>query len=105
MAQRLSRVEVLRTLPAQAFWPAPKIESALVRMTLDDQLGPAAAAFNRFVHLLFSTRRKTLRKSMSMAGLDANVLDTVGLDGQQRPEELSPPQWHALFHATRGESC
>ena len=99
MAQRLSRVEVLRTLPPQAFWPAPKIESALVRMTLDDQLGGQAPGFNRFVHLLFSTRRKTLRKSMSMAGLDAKVLETVELDGQQRPEELSPLKWDELFRA------
>ena len=85
--------------PPQAFWPAPKIESALVRMTLDDQLGERAPAFNRFVHLLFSTRRKTLRKSMSMAGLDAKVLEAVGLDGQQRPEELSPAKWDELFRA------
>ena len=40
MAQLLSRVEVLRTLPPQAFWPAPKIDSALVRMTRDLK-GPA----------------------------------------------------------------
>ena len=29
VAQLLSKVEMLRTLPPQAFWPAPKIESAL----------------------------------------------------------------------------
>src|SRR5436189_239866 len=33
MAQLLGRVEILRTLPPQVFWPAPKIESALVRIT------------------------------------------------------------------------
>ncbi|MCS7033753.1 MAG: 16S rRNA (adenine(1518)-N(6)/adenine(1519)-N(6))-dimethyltransferase RsmA, partial [Phycisphaerae bacterium] len=33
MAQLLGKVEVLRTLPPQAFWPAPKVESALVRIT------------------------------------------------------------------------
>ena len=33
VAQRLAQVEVLRTLPPQAFWPTPKVDSALVRMT------------------------------------------------------------------------
>jgi 16S rRNA A1518/A1519 N6-dimethyltransferase RsmA/KsgA/DIM1 with predicted DNA glycosylase/AP lyase activity len=32
MAQMLANVEVLRTLPPQAFWPPPKIDSSLVRM-------------------------------------------------------------------------
>jgi len=32
VAQLLGYVEVIRTLPPQAFWPAPKIESALVRI-------------------------------------------------------------------------
>ena len=42
MASLLARVEILRTLPPQAFWPMPKIESALVRMTRQDRLGPRA---------------------------------------------------------------
>ena len=89
MAQMLARVEVLRTLPPQAFWPAPKIESALVRLTRDDRLGGRPAAFGRFVQRLFSFRRKTLRKAVSQAGFDAaTALAAAGLDGQQRPEML-----------------
>src|SRR5688500_8352772 len=59
MAQLLARVELLRTLPPQAFWPPPKIDSALVRMTrIDDGKTEDAAAFGRFVQKLFSFRRK-----------------------------------------------
>src|SRR3954449_12011068 len=66
MAQLLSRVEVLRTLPPQAFWPPPKIESSLVRMRRANQLGTKQRAqdFSRFLHEVFSARRKTLRKAM-----------------------------------------
>ena len=39
MVQMLARVEVLRTLPPQAFWPAPKIDSSLVRLVRQDRLG------------------------------------------------------------------
>jgi 16S rRNA (adenine1518-N6/adenine1519-N6)-dimethyltransferase len=72
MAQLLANVEVLRTLPPQAFWPAPKIDSALVRMTRNDQLGPDAPTVGRFVQKLFAARRKTLRKALSQMDTTAN---------------------------------
>lgn len=100
MAQLLADVQVLRTLPPQAFWPAPKIESALVRMTRRDNLGDRAAAFGRFVKKIFSARRKTLRKAMSIAGWPAEtMLASVEFDGQRRPEEFSPPELLRLFEA------
>jgi 16S rRNA (adenine1518-N6/adenine1519-N6)-dimethyltransferase len=100
MAQLLSRVEVLRTLPPQAFWPPPKIDSALVRMTRDDRSNGNAAAFGRFVQKLFSFRRKTLRKALSQAGYDADAAIAVTqLDRQARPEVLSVAQLQGLFAA------
>jgi len=100
MAQMLARVEMLRTLPPQAFWPAPKIESALVRMMRDDRLGRDASAFGRFVHALFSYRRKTLRKALAQAGIDAAAaLGKTGLNPQVRPEVLSGEQLLGLFRA------
>jgi 16S rRNA (adenine1518-N6/adenine1519-N6)-dimethyltransferase len=98
MAQLLSRVEILRTLPAQAFWPAPRIESALVRMTRDDRLGEHAAPFGQFVQTLFSARRKTLRKALSQAGYQADeLLAAVKLDGKLRPEDLRPEEFWRLY--------
>ena len=97
MAQLLSRVEVLSTLPPQAFWPAPKIDSALVRMTRDDQLRSKAAAFSTFVHTIFGFRRKTLRKAMSQAGHDPTVLEKLKIDSRLRPENITPAQFLAMF--------
>ena len=68
IAQMLGDVEVLRTLSPQAFWPAPKIESSLVRVTRNDRIGADAAAFSRFVHKVFSFRRKTLRRALDRSG-------------------------------------
>ena len=100
MAQMLARVELLRTLPAQAFWPAPKIESALVRLRREDRLGDRAREFGRFVHTLFSFRRKTLRKALSQAGYEAEkVLAKVGVDGGRRGEEFSPGEFWRMFEA------
>ena len=108
MVQMLSRVEVLRTLPPQAFWPAPKVDSALVRLTLDDRLGSRgrAMAFGRFVHRLFSFRRKTLRRALAQAGHDADAaLSATGFDGGLRPEAFSPQQILALFEALPGQDA
>jgi 16S rRNA (adenine1518-N6/adenine1519-N6)-dimethyltransferase len=102
MAQLLSHVEVLRTLPPQAFWPAPKVDSALVRMMRDDRLGLPAADFSAFVHRIFGFRRKTLRKALSQAGHDPQLLEPLGIDPQLRPENLTPDQFLGLFDATRG---
>ena len=99
MAQLLSKVEVLRTLPPQAFWPAPKIDSSLVRMTRADRLGTQARAFGEFVQSLFSARRKTLRKALAQAGHDEGekVLEMLGISGKLRPENLAPEQFLAVY--------
>jgi 16S rRNA (adenine1518-N6/adenine1519-N6)-dimethyltransferase len=98
MVQLMARVELLRNLPPQAFWPAPKVDSALVRLTRDDRLGDSARPFGQFVHALFSFRRKTLRRALSQAGHDADAaLAATGFDGRLRPETFTPEQLLNLF--------
>jgi len=105
MANLLADVHILRTLPPQAFWPAPKIESSLVRIDRRDRLGNKAEDFSRFVHAVFSYRRKMLRKAMLEAGVrepqtDA-ALAAIKVDPSIRPEQLSPPRWLELFDTVR----
>jgi 16S rRNA (adenine1518-N6/adenine1519-N6)-dimethyltransferase len=102
MAQLLADVEVLRTLPPQAFWPPPKIDSALVRMTRRDQLGADAPAVGKFVQQLFAARRKTLRKALAQMEIQAEpLLASLGIDPQLRPERLTPAQCLELFRRSR----
>jgi 16S rRNA (adenine1518-N6/adenine1519-N6)-dimethyltransferase len=103
VAGMLAKVEVLRTLPPQAFWPPPKIDSALVRMTRADRLGERAREFSTFVHQIFSFRRKTLRKALIEAGHDPQVLGKLGIDPSLRPENLSPETLLSLFSAARAQ--
>jgi 16S rRNA (adenine1518-N6/adenine1519-N6)-dimethyltransferase len=101
MANLLAEVEILRRIPPQAFWPAPKIESSLVRMRRHDRLGNDAAEFSRFVHSVFSYRRKMIRKAMTQAGFAEDVaegaLSAIGVNGNARPEEIGADQWLELF--------
>lgn len=101
VVQTLADVEVLRTLPPQAFWPSPKIESALVRLKRNDRAGASAIAFGQFVRHIFSFRRKTLSRALMQAGYDApRLLESTGLDAQARPEVFTPAQMLDLFHAS-----
>ena len=103
MAQMLAKVEILRTLGPQIFWPAPRIDSALVRMRRDDRLGADARPFSKFVHAIFSYRRKTLRKAIAQAGFDAQqILNATQLDGNRRPEEFDPAQFLQMYKAHAG---
>ncbi|MEM8874841.1 MAG: 16S rRNA (adenine(1518)-N(6)/adenine(1519)-N(6))-dimethyltransferase RsmA [Planctomycetota bacterium] len=86
MAQALGSVEVMRTLPASAFWPPPKIVSSLVRIRRSPRVEDAAG-FGVFVGRLFQQRRKMLRAIINVpAGFDETV----------RPERLSVDELIAL---------
>jgi 16S rRNA (adenine1518-N6/adenine1519-N6)-dimethyltransferase len=98
VAQLLARVELLRTLPPEAFWPRPKVHSALVRLQREDRLGERAVPFGAFVHRLFSSRRKMLKKALALADVDAErALGATGISARIRPEELTPDQCLQLF--------
>jgi 16S rRNA (adenine1518-N6/adenine1519-N6)-dimethyltransferase len=100
MVQLLATVDVLRTMAPQVFWPTPKVDSALVRLNHCDRLGGRAAGFGRFVHRVFASRRKTLRKALLLAKLDAEkLLGQTGISPQIRPEDLSPEDCLRLFDA------
>lgn len=102
MVQLLGRVEVLRTLPPQAFWPPPKIDSSLVRIVRDNKLGADAAGFGAFIQQLFSFRRKTVRKALANMNYDADVaMERLKLDPQHRPEVIAPAALLELYRALR----
>ena len=101
MAQLLGSVEVLRTLPPSAFWPPPKIDSALVRIRAHKEIPLSrnqVASFSQFIHRLFSYRRKTLRRALIESDINADiVLEKTKLDPSCRSETLTLDQLLALF--------
>ena len=91
MMQYHCDVEHLFNVPPEAFHPAPKVESALVRLT-PYQTSPypmvAVQALERTVATAFSMRRKTLSNNLKPL-LTATDLVTLGIDPSQRPEQIS----------------
>jgi 16S rRNA (adenine1518-N6/adenine1519-N6)-dimethyltransferase len=107
----VAKVERLFTVPAGAFVPRPRVDSAVIRLTpLEVPLIPDAdtAAFRRFVVAIFGARRKQLVRGLRTAlGLDpagaARALQAAGVDPAARPETLSPEAFVRLFHAVVDE--
>lgn len=92
---------VVRRVPAQLFWPRPKVESAVLRLELlPERPSPEELArLDTVVGALFGARRKSLRALVARrVGPEAarEILERVGADPLARPEELSPEMLRAL---------
>lgn len=95
---------IVGRIPAGAFYPVPKVDSAVVR--LDRRAEPAvpgvsAGAFFRIARAGFGQPRKQLRNSLA-AGLDVSPaqveswLAAAGIAAQRRAETLTLAEWGAL---------
>jgi 16S rRNA (adenine1518-N6/adenine1519-N6)-dimethyltransferase len=102
MLQVHCRVTALFSIGPGAFRPAPKVDSAIVRLVpYVDPPWPVADAAHlyRLVAAAFGQRRKTLRNNLK--GLVApEDFAAVGIDPGERPEQLAPAQFVALANAT-----
>jgi 16S rRNA (adenine1518-N6/adenine1519-N6)-dimethyltransferase len=101
------RVQYLRTLPGSVFFPAPKVDSAIVLLTPREPGEVPSCDGVRFTSLVkagFSQRRKQLRKMLASYSLDWPALCAhLGVVETCRAEELSLEQWVALTNFVTGE--
>jgi 16S rRNA (adenine1518-N6/adenine1519-N6)-dimethyltransferase len=95
LTARHAEVTRLLALPPGAFRPAPKVSSAVVRLTFRPPRPPVEdeALLVRMVRAMFTQRRKTLGNALrsfaeSLGTNAAEALETAGLDARRRPETL-----------------
>ncbi|MCH2141626.1 MAG: 16S rRNA (adenine(1518)-N(6)/adenine(1519)-N(6))-dimethyltransferase RsmA [Phycisphaerales bacterium] len=96
IVQDLADVELLSTVPATCFWPAPKVTSAMVAIRPNQEPRVDIDGFASFVTKLFTTRRKQLG-----GVLGREVVDEVGVDPASRCESLDVQTLHRLHDAVR----
>ena len=94
-------------LPPGAFSPPPKVDSALVEMTLPGErarlnIGNSAAETRllEFVQSCFSQKRKTLRNNLRSISSEEQIhaaLTATGLRLDARAEQLSLPQFAEIL--------
>ena len=100
MAQFQCEVEHLFDVPPEAFYPPPKVQSAVVRLTphsISPFSGVDRADLSRVVTQAFSQRRKTLRNNFKGALTDADW-EALAIDPTARAETLAINDFIAITH-------
>ncbi len=83
--------EIVRIMPPSVFWPAPKVESAIVRIVVDPERRaaiPDLRYLHQFTKAIFIHRRKFLRANV-VAALK-HYLSKQEVDEMLAPMDLSP---------------
>ncbi|MBP0000975.1 MAG: 16S rRNA (adenine(1518)-N(6)/adenine(1519)-N(6))-dimethyltransferase RsmA [Cyanobacteria bacterium SID2] len=99
--QYLAQCEIICTVPRKAFYPPPKVESAVVRLRPRSIETPAQnpKLLSTLVKVGFANKRKMLRnnlKSLIEPEQLAELFDRCQLDPEARAERLSVADWIAL---------
>lgn len=111
--QYYGSVRLVGAVKAGAFWPRPEVDSAVVRVDVDERhLGRGEGekggkgeeeAFFRVVRAGFGEKRKQLKNNLRRLGVSDEViaaaLETAGVDGRRRAETLAVGEWEALVAA------
>jgi len=103
LSQWFSRPEIVFRIPPGAFRPRPKVASALVSLRVPGARATNVVedenAFLDFVKECFAAKRKTLRNNLRarLGPRTEEVLEEAGLLPHARAEQLSVPQFAALF--------
>ncbi|MEH1865405.1 MAG: 16S rRNA (adenine(1518)-N(6)/adenine(1519)-N(6))-dimethyltransferase RsmA [Nostoc sp.] len=99
--QYLAECELICTVPASAFHPAPKVDSAVVRLRPRKIEIPALnpRQLETFLKLGFGAKRKMLRNNLqSVIERDrlSHLLEQLKINPQARAEDISVQQWVIL---------
>jgi 16S rRNA (adenine1518-N6/adenine1519-N6)-dimethyltransferase len=105
--QVFAEAKTLMTIPASAFTPPPKVDSALVSLAVRPKPAvdvPDMNAFLRFVEAVFQFRRKQLGGTLArIAGVSsaeaATRLAEIRVAPAARPQTLSLAEWEAVYRA------
>ena len=102
--QVYGKPEIAASIPAGAFYPVPKVDSAVVRIEIFPEPRIPRQHLDNFFALTkagFSQKRKTLQNSLS-GGMGwnkketGNILSTAGINPTRRAQTLSIEEWGKL---------
>ena len=96
--QSQCQAEIVRIMPPTVFWPRPKVDSAIIRLTLDEKRRnkiPDLKFYNEFCRAMFFHRRKFLRAELCSAFKDTipkeridEMMGEMQFDATTRAETL-----------------
>ncbi|HEV2654315.1 MAG TPA: 16S rRNA (adenine(1518)-N(6)/adenine(1519)-N(6))-dimethyltransferase RsmA [Ktedonobacteraceae bacterium] len=103
---------IIAQVPARSFYPAPKVDSAILRVDVKPQaplLPEERDSFFRLVQAGFSEKRKQLHNSLTHGLHCKNEqvrvwLAAASIDASRRAETLSIEDWLRLWHIMHAEA-
>ena len=100
MSQYFYQPQPVCAVPPSSFYPIPKVDSAVVRLTRVER-ALDAPGFLTFLKRAFAMRRKTLRNNLApKSGFD-EALEALGLPAGVRAEAIPPESLAALYQLER----
>lgn len=104
IAQATAQARLAMEVPARAFTPPPKVDSAVVRLLPrpDRPSDARLQALQRITAAAFGQRRKMLRSSLKALGGEA-LIERAGLDPQARAETVDAAGFLGLADAWLGD--
>jgi 16S rRNA (adenine1518-N6/adenine1519-N6)-dimethyltransferase len=102
--------ELVCKVPARSFFPAPKVDSAIVKLTVREK--PALELdnpklFRRIIKASFNMRRKNIKNALTGGGFNpeaiSKALEKAGIDSARRGETLSMEEFKILTEAVEKE--
>lgn len=96
MAQHYATVDRLLAVPARAFAPPPKVESAFVRLAAKPRATIATDVLANVLRAAFSARRKRLGNALKAFRPDWGAL---GIDPGRRPDAITVDEYLAIAAA------
>ncbi|HLX56123.1 MAG TPA: 16S rRNA (adenine(1518)-N(6)/adenine(1519)-N(6))-dimethyltransferase RsmA [Ktedonobacteraceae bacterium] len=103
--QFYGRPRIMERVPARAFYPAPKVDSAILRVDVHDRAPLTQVERDGFFHVVqagFAERRKQLHNSLTHHLHRKNeelraCLATAGIDPSRRAETLTIDEWLRIW--------
>ena len=100
-AQYWSEVSIVGNVPPKVFFPAPKVDSVLLKFSRRLDLEKVDLELMwRLVKTGFGQRRKMLRKSLR-SHIGSAEFNSAGLDPKSRPQDLTVDDWVSLANAAQ----
>lgn len=101
LSQSVCQTHLAFVVPARAFSPPPKVDSAVVVLDVLDAPYPHLKELGQLTAATFGQRRKMLRRSLktfaAKHGLEPESwCEACGVNPQNRPEELEVSAFHAM---------
>ena len=108
--QYLADCEMICTVPSIAFYPPPKVDSAVIRLLPKEReiVAKNPKKLETLVKVGFSAKRKMLRNNLQSLVERENLtqlLEKLSVNPQARAEELSVEQWVSLANELENQDA